>query len=210
MPRNIDHDRRREDIIAAAWRLIAERGLKAATMRELAAEAGFANGALKHYFPGKDEIITGVFQYALSQITAEAKAAETGQSALERLRASCLATVPRDPAGVAAAGVLLSFWERGQSNAELRALYEGHLANWRRDLLELMAAARAAGAVVTDTADAAIVDEIITLTIGVTLLSVVAPAADGPARADVTLNALFDRITRSGTPARQGAGHSRT
>ncbi len=45
MPKVIDHDQRRRDIIDVTWKLIVKGGIEAATMREIAAEAGFANGA---------------------------------------------------------------------------------------------------------------------------------------------------------------------
>ncbi len=45
MPKLVDHDERRRSITAAAWRLIAARGIEAANMRDIATEAGYTNGA---------------------------------------------------------------------------------------------------------------------------------------------------------------------
>ncbi|MGR3938530.1 TetR family transcriptional regulator [Streptomyces sp. BRA346] len=50
MPKIVDHNARRRLIVKSVWALIGRRGLAAVTMRELAAEAGFANGGLAPYF----------------------------------------------------------------------------------------------------------------------------------------------------------------
>ncbi|NUP73233.1 MAG: TetR family transcriptional regulator, partial [Sinomonas sp.] len=63
MPKIVDHDQRRLELVDALWRIVAERGLDGATMREIAAEAGFANGALKPYFPTKDRLLDFAFEH---------------------------------------------------------------------------------------------------------------------------------------------------
>ena len=63
MPKQVDHDKRRLAFAAAAYRVIARRGLAGATVREIAKEAGFTTGALVHYFPSKDEILIRASEY---------------------------------------------------------------------------------------------------------------------------------------------------
>jgi AcrR family transcriptional regulator len=50
-------DARRLEILRAAARVFRQRGLAAAGMREIAAEADLSLGNLYHYFAGKDEIL---------------------------------------------------------------------------------------------------------------------------------------------------------
>lgn len=45
-----------QDMLAAAGTVIAERGLEAATMTEIAARAGVSIGAVYQYFPNKDAL----------------------------------------------------------------------------------------------------------------------------------------------------------
>lgn len=52
---------RRDHIVSAATRVFARRGCAAATMQEVAAEAGVSVGALYRYFPGKDDLVGAVF-----------------------------------------------------------------------------------------------------------------------------------------------------
>ncbi len=47
---------RRQSILAAATRLFSQKGIAAATMAEIAAEAGISPGAIYRYFENKDEL----------------------------------------------------------------------------------------------------------------------------------------------------------
>jgi len=57
MPRQVDHDERRREIAAAVLRLVTTRGVEAASLRSVAAEAGVSMGAVQHYFTTKDEML---------------------------------------------------------------------------------------------------------------------------------------------------------
>ena len=57
MPKIVDHDARRLEIVHATWRLIAAKGFRATTMREIAKASGVANGGLFPYFRNKEELI---------------------------------------------------------------------------------------------------------------------------------------------------------
>src|SRR5262245_46203062 len=127
MPKIIDHDQRRRDIVAVAKRLILQGGFEAATMRSLAAEAGFANGALKHYFPGKDSIIAATFQSVLAEIDPRGAADEgirrPGQDPVQNLRECFDLWMPLAEREINAGRVLLVMWEHAASNPELGAHY---------------------------------------------------------------------------------------
>jgi TetR/AcrR family transcriptional regulator, transcriptional repressor of bet genes len=57
MPRRVDHDERRRHIGAAVLRLIATGGLEAASLRNVAAEAGVSMGTVQHYFTTKQQML---------------------------------------------------------------------------------------------------------------------------------------------------------
>lgn len=63
MPKIVDHLQRRRELIESTWRVIARRGLAGATMRQIAEEAGYANGALKPYFPTKLDLLEATFKH---------------------------------------------------------------------------------------------------------------------------------------------------
>jgi AcrR family transcriptional regulator len=56
IPQQERAEKRMQDMLAAAGAVIAERGLAAATMTEIAARAGVSIGAVYQYFPNKDAL----------------------------------------------------------------------------------------------------------------------------------------------------------
>lgn len=56
MPKLIDHDVMREDLLGRSLGLFARRGFHAVTMRELARELGVSTGTLYHYFSSKTDL----------------------------------------------------------------------------------------------------------------------------------------------------------
>ena len=67
MPRVVDTDERRAELAGAAARLIARAGVGAATMRDVAAEAGLTTGALTHYFSDKRDLLLFTFRSSLAE-----------------------------------------------------------------------------------------------------------------------------------------------
>ena len=55
---------RREQLIAAAARVIARSGYDAATVRDVAREAGVSTGVIAYYFEGKDDLFAHVLRSA--------------------------------------------------------------------------------------------------------------------------------------------------
>lgn len=83
MPKLVDHDKIRLDIIKSAALLFSRHGYSGLGMREMAAELGMSKSALYHYFPSKralfeacTEAVTQGQTQALSADTREQPAAE--------------------------------------------------------------------------------------------------------------------------------------
>lgn len=62
MPKLIDHDRRREEIAEATWRVILAEGISGVSIRTVAAEARLSTGSLRHVFPSKTELLVHAMQ----------------------------------------------------------------------------------------------------------------------------------------------------
>ncbi len=62
---------RRTRIVKAARKLLAEEGYDRVTMKQVAREAGVAQGLIHYYFSGKDEILLEVLMEASRQYTEE-------------------------------------------------------------------------------------------------------------------------------------------
>jgi TetR/AcrR family transcriptional regulator, transcriptional repressor of bet genes len=57
VPKLVDHDARRRELADAAIRVIGRDGLERASIRSIAAEAGWTTGVLQHYFDTKDQLL---------------------------------------------------------------------------------------------------------------------------------------------------------
>ncbi|WP_030230938.1 TetR/AcrR family transcriptional regulator [Streptomyces sp. NRRL S-350] len=67
MPKQVDHQERRETIARALWRVVERRGAKHLTMREVAQEAGISLGQLQHYFDSRAAMLSFAMDFAGEQ-----------------------------------------------------------------------------------------------------------------------------------------------
>ncbi|MER6969729.1 TetR/AcrR family transcriptional regulator [Nocardioides sp. NPDC000445] len=190
MPRLVDHDERRRAIIAAAWRLLAARGVDGVNMRDLAAEAGYTNGALSHYFAGKDEILRAAYEHVLDA-TNERIEASVGRSAgLIALRRMCHEIMPLAQDTTLEARIAMSLWQRAMNDAALATVNNTAVAAWKRRMTRhWQEAIDAEELPATDVARS--VDLLMTVLIGAQVVAVLDPAtwsrAEQVAMVDVVL-----------------------
>ncbi|MGW2339585.1 TetR/AcrR family transcriptional regulator [Streptomyces sp. NPDC001661] len=64
----------REDVLRAAALVLAERGLDAARLRDVARAAGVSIGALQHHFDTRDELFREAFEWSIEQLIARWRA----------------------------------------------------------------------------------------------------------------------------------------
>ncbi|UYQ65370.1 TetR/AcrR family transcriptional regulator [Streptomyces peucetius] len=57
MPKQVDHEERREAISQAVWHVVSESGLEALTLRAVAGAAGCTTGMVTHYFSDKKMLL---------------------------------------------------------------------------------------------------------------------------------------------------------
>jgi AcrR family transcriptional regulator len=76
-----------QSIQEAAMRVIARKGMAAATMQEIADEAGIAKGTIYLYFHDRDDLVEKTFERAITQLIERADAAlASGGTFEEKLR----------------------------------------------------------------------------------------------------------------------------
>jgi AcrR family transcriptional regulator len=69
VPKRVDHEERRRQIADALVRTAATRGLHAAGMREVAAEAGVSLRLVQYYFGTKEELLLAAMQQLAAQFS---------------------------------------------------------------------------------------------------------------------------------------------
>ncbi len=74
---------RKEEIVAEATRLFAERGYEGASMGDLAERVGLRKASLFHHFPSKDVLYTIVLEQLLDQVKAAILTAATSDGSFE-------------------------------------------------------------------------------------------------------------------------------
>lgn len=145
MPKVVDRRQRRLELVEATWRIIARRGISSATMRQIAAEAGFANGALKPYFPSKAELIEATYAFVFDRTNRRVDVAAEGLEGLAALEAFSREVLPLDEDRLDEARVVISFWQEAAHDPRAAELNNTSMAEWRHSMATWMGQAREAG-----------------------------------------------------------------
>ena len=177
MPKIVDHDERRLELVDATWRIIARQGLEGATMREIAMEAGFANGALKPYFPTKDTLLEFAFGHVFNRTNRRIAGVTAGKSGLAALRAFCLEVLPLDEERLHEARIVIPFWQKAISDPLKAQIHQQAMDEWLATLQRHLGEARAEGDVNTAVADPVLSGQLLQMLLGAQILA--ALATDG-------------------------------
>ncbi|MGH3041630.1 MAG: TetR/AcrR family transcriptional regulator, partial [Gaiellaceae bacterium] len=138
MPKIVDHEARRADLGEAVWRVALRHGLEEATLREIAAEAGWSTGVLSHYFADKDDLVRFAFHLVVERAGERYLAAAEAEDAVGRIRAALRETLPLDEERRAEARVWLAFLGRSLSHRGLADERKAFYAQWRASLTSLI------------------------------------------------------------------------
>src|SRR5215472_3511292 len=137
------HGHLKEELIAAALRMVKEQGAESVSVREVAKRAGVSSGAPFRHFPSRTALMTAVAEQAMSRFRAEIVRAldeVEGAAPIDRFRAlgtAYMRWVVRNPAHfeVISNRALIDF-EGSESlrrdNAEIRDLMEQLLTEQRQ------------------------------------------------------------------------------
>lgn len=145
MPKIVDHDQRREEILGAAIRVIGTVGIDHATTRAIARESGYSTGVLSHYFEDKDELLRSVLLMTHRRFYGRLRAATAGEDALGRLWAMLCENLPLDDERSAETRMEITFWPRAVSNPELARFQVEAASELLHDIEDLVTDVRAEG-----------------------------------------------------------------
>ena len=134
MPKIVDWDARRDEILSATWRVIARDGIAKATIRAIAREAGCSRGILAHYFDDKADILGSALVMSHRRVAARMDASAAGHRGLDALRIVMLEALPLDAPRDLEAQIEISFWGRALGNPALRDLQHSEFDRLRKRL----------------------------------------------------------------------------
>ncbi|MBG0741376.1 TetR/AcrR family transcriptional regulator [Paeniglutamicibacter antarcticus] len=191
MPKIVDHNQRRLELVDATWRIIARHGIEGATMREIATEAGFANGAMKPYFPTKDHLITFAFRHVFNRTNQRIADTSTGKVGMEALRAFCLEVLPLDEDRINEARIVIPFWQKALTDPAKANLHETSMNQWRSALEGHLRGARDRGEVTAPIQDEYIVNQLMSMLLGAQIVAAMSPGKHLPAQLRTQLDAYL-------------------
>ena len=142
MPRVVDHEARRHELAAAAWRAIVKYGLEGTTTRLIARESGYSAGVLAHYFESKDEILLEALRISHEGVDKRIREAVDDKHGFDALRTFCIEVLPVAEQPVRETHLEMSMWSRALVNDELRSVQRSESSRWRRLLEGLIVDAR--------------------------------------------------------------------
>lgn len=133
MPRPNVEAERRDQILRAACKVIAEKGFRAVRVADVADEAGLSSGIVHYYFHNKRDLTHAAFERNFARsLTRRTTIIEADDNAIVKLRALVDAYLPQDAETIEAWRVWAELWVEGMHDPDLRDLNDRAYGEWRR------------------------------------------------------------------------------
>lgn len=121
MPKIVDHEQRRLEIVHALWRVIAESGIEGASLRVVAQAAGISIGRIQHYFASREELVHTGLELLIGQ--AELAYEQTAAAPpRDRLLHVLVQQVPRTELGRVGVTVWYAYLAAAITDARIREI----------------------------------------------------------------------------------------
>jgi AcrR family transcriptional regulator len=189
MPRKVDHDERRRELVQASWDVLCTDGLEGVSLRRVADAANCTTGRIAHYFEGRDGLLIASLRMANTQAATRMREIADGEDdPLKRLRAVLLESLPLDARRLKEWQVWLGFWAATIGNKELAAENQKRYREWRTALrfaLKPLAPAKEIDL---------LADRLVTLVDGLGVGATLNPTKEAPVRAEAEVDAFLNRL----------------
>ncbi|RGA00179.1 TetR family transcriptional regulator [Microbispora triticiradicis] len=194
MPKIVNHEERRGEVVAAARRIILRDGIEAATTRAIAKEAGYSNGVLTHYFADKDEILLSALEASHRRIADRLREKLSGRTGLAALRELLLDNVPLDGERAGETGLEVGFWGRCLTSPALLEVQRREAAELRYVVTSLLRSAAEAGEIRTNEDPEDVAERLLALVDGLSVHRLLYPANVTAERLERLLLREIDRL----------------
>lgn len=189
MPKVIDVEQRRSELARAAGRLIARKGISAATMRDVAAEAGLTTGALTHYFADKRDLMLHTFRESLGgrkQVRAERAERDPRAALVQSLEGALPVDADRRRHWM----VSVAFCAEAEGDTDLMAVQQQEYREYKAHLASLV---RTAG-IAKGAAAAALAERLVACADGIAVQALFDPQGWPATRQLTRLHELIDPL----------------
>lgn len=134
MPKVVDHEERRRELAGAVWRVILRDGVEGVSVREVAAEAGWSTGALRHYLGTKEALLVAAARLLEDRVVRRLESRAGGRTPREAVRAALCEVLPLDEERRIECRVWLAFANRSLVDARIADEHRGLLFDGIREL----------------------------------------------------------------------------
>lgn len=197
MPRLVDHAERRSAIIETTWQVIADRGIENASMRDIARECGYAApGILAHYFPNKNALLLAAYELICQRTNERIAASTADKRGVSALRALCFEIIPAEDLTTVEARVAVSFWQRAQSDTDLRKVGRDALSHWHAAIMNCLAQEQTDNEALGSGDPDLIADELLNTMMGLHITAMLDPEAMSGSRQRRLIDSMLERIVR--------------
>lgn len=201
MPKIVDHEKRREELIAAVWRVVARDGLDGSTIRAIAKETDSSAGALSHYFKDKDDILTFALKLSHRRIRERQNRKLDGLKGVEALRELVLDNLPLDEERELETRLEVGYWARSLTRPEVRKVQGMEAAVLHKRMVALIIEAQRRGDMDGDTAASTIAERLLALIDGLSLHALLYPERLSPQAQMTIIDQEFVKLGRRSTAA---------
>lgn len=150
MPKIVDVEGRREEVLEATWRVMAREGLEGVSIREIAAEGGYSTGVIAHYFKNKDDVVRSALLRVWRREADRIAARTAGLAGMAALRATVAEVLPSGEERKLEMAVWLCFWGHAIGDERLIAEQRRYYGTWRALLRQRLLEAQRLGEVRPD------------------------------------------------------------
>jgi AcrR family transcriptional regulator len=197
MPKIVDHDARREEIVDAVWRVISRDGIANATTRNIACEARCSNGVLSHYFADKTALLHAALQIGYRRTEQRVNEWLRRGRGLEALRAVLLLTVPISREALFGNQVELAFLGHAVGNRELARQHQAMYDKFRTIVRRLLVDARRLREIPPGAVLDAIADALVALIDGLGMEACLFPDAFPARRQRAVIDVVLEAVAAS-------------
>lgn len=195
MPKIVDHDQRRRELVEATLRIIVRQGLSGAMMRDIATEAGFANGAIKSYFASKSDLLAATYLFVFDATNRRVEFSTSHLRGIAALRAFAYEVLPITPELHDEARVVLSFLAEVAQNSDHARTTRETMSLWRTWILGWLDQAHEDGELAAEVALESTTDVLLTYMLGAQTTAIIGGGTFGFEGFRSQLDYVIDRLS---------------
>jgi AcrR family transcriptional regulator len=195
LPKIVDHEARREELVEATWRVMARAGMAGSTMREIAREAGVSTGVFAHYFADKADLLAFALRLSHRRVYDRIHVRTQGLVGVAALRAIMVEALPLDQERLLEAQIEMNFLSLALGNESLRELQNREFERFWDALHHRVSEAQTLREISMELDADWIAHQLIILVEGISLEAVLYPARVHPDRQCEILDRFIAQVT---------------